>query len=1006
MTADRLRRVREIFEGALERDTSVRIAFLDSACGDDRDLRREVDSLLAAHSEPAVDLSHLPLSEALSEVEPTTARPQEPPEDVLHYHIVRKLGEGGMGAVYLAEDTKLRRQVALKVLPEEVTLDPERRQRFMREARAAAAINHPNIAAVYDIVDADGCIFIVMEYVRGGTLGDAIYDKRLDFRSSIDVAIQIAEALAKAHEHGIVHRDVKPANVLLSPDGYPKVIDFGLAKQFSEALAEPDDGFSERATASELRTQAGAVFGTAAFMSPEQARGAPVDARSDVFSFGALLYELLTGQRAFKRPSVMETISAVLRDPPPPPPPSVESRYRASVEQILNKALEKNPDDRYPTMADLLADLRRLREDASTSTNGFSRAVVWAAGLSAVSVAAVTLWLSGRPPPTVDAAPEPISVLIADFENSTGDSLFDGALEQAVAISIEGASFINSYRRGQARAVLQELRPEATKLDEEMARLVAQRQGIDVVISGAIESAGSGYRLSIAALDALTGENLVAMNTDVDQKDGVLAALGVLVVGARRALGDVIPESQQAIAEETFTAGSLEAASQYARAQELMVVGRWEEAIPLYRSAIDLDPDFGRAYAGLAASFHNLGRVAEAREHYEAALSRIDRMTDREKFRTRGGYYLMVRNYEKAAEEYQSLADAFPFDTAGLSNLPLAYFYGREMGRTLEAAQKVVDIYPEQTLSRGNLALFAMYAGDFSTALEQAKAVLEANPEYATAFVAEAVSHLAEGDPDAAAEAYSRLSDVSAFGASLAATGEADLALFSGAVGRARQILEAGIASDETSGYDAEAARKRLWLAEIEAQSGDFDSAIQNVERALDSSEREQLLFLAAGVFLQAGEEERALELARILGDRFQPDPQTYARLIEGQAQLKQGELQRATTSFREARRTLDTWLGRFYLGRAWIEAGAFTEAYSELEVCLKRRGEAAAVFLDDVPSYHLLPPVYYYLGRAQEGLGSSAASESYGTFVAMRSDAGDDDRLVADARERLAALR
>jgi len=501
----------------------------------------------------------------------------------------------------------------------------------------------------------------------------------------------------------------------------------------------------------------------------------------------------------------------------------------------------------------------------------------------------------------------------------------------------------------------------------------------------------------------VSGTRLAAHTRDVPDKADVLAAIGQVVVMTRRDLGDVIPDSLRAAASETFTAGSLEAARSYAQAQELMAAGKWREAIPVYENALQLDPTFGRAYAGLAVCHLNLNETEEARRYYEKAFSLIDRMTDREKHRTRGGYYLLVRNYAKAAEEYRALAENFPGDPAGPTNLAFAYFYARDMRRALETGRLAVEAHPDNVLARGNLALYGMYAGDFATAAREAEKVIAANPGYETAYVAAAMARLDAGDAEGARGFYQRLQTQSPHGASLAATGLADLALFEGRTKEAVELLEKGIAGDMATGLEAEAARKHSMLAAAFLSHAEARPAVTAAERALALSKRHYILLSSGRTLAAAGEEKRALQLAASLASQIEPEPRSFAKLIEGEVLLQRDKSREAAARFRESGEILDTWLGRYLLGRAYLEAGAFTEAYSELEIALKRRGEATAVFLDDVPSYHYLPPVYYYLGRAQEGLGSAGAADSYRRFVALRLEA-EDDPLAADARRRLHA--
>jgi tetratricopeptide (TPR) repeat protein len=521
------------------------------------------------------------------------------------------------------------------------------------------------------------------------------------------------------------------------------------------------------------------------------------------------------------------------------------------------------------------------------------------------------------------------------------------------------------------------------------------------VVSGGIKRAGQGYRVEVTALDGVSGARLASQARGVRDKASVLGAMGEVVVQIRRDLGDAIPDSVRAAVSETFTAGSLEAARSYAQAQELMAAGKWREAVPIYQKALQLDPAFGRAYAGLAVCYLDLNQTEEARKYYEKAFSLIDRMTDREKYRTRGGYYLLVRNYAKAAEEYRALVENYPGDPAGPTNLAFAYFDARDMRRAVETGRLAVEAHPDNILARANLALYAMYAADFATAAREAEKVLAANPGYETAYVAAALARLDAGDAEGARGVYKRLQAVSPYGASLAATGLADLALFQGRTKETVELLEKGIAGDMATGLEAEAARKHCMLATAFLSRADTKQATAAAERALALSKRHYILLAAGLTLAAAGDQKLAQKLAATLASQIEPEPRSFAKLVEGEVLLHRGEAREAAARFRESGEILDTWLGRYLLGRAYLEAGAFAEAYSELEICTKRRGEATAIFLDDVPSYSYFPPVYYYLGRAQEGLGSAGAAESYRRFVEFRA-AADDDPLVVDARRRL----
>jgi len=378
-------------------------------------------------------------------------------------------------------------------------------------------------------------------------------------------------------------------------------------------------------------------------------------------------------------------------------------------------------------------------------------------------------------------------------------------------------------------------------------------------------------------------------------------------------------------------------------------------------------------------------------------------MSDREKYRTRGGYYLLVREPQKALEQFTELVRLYPADAAGIANLALAHFYRRDMARALAEGRRATEIYPRNVPQHNNVALYALYAGDFETAAREARVVLGMNPKFVLAHVALALAQLGQGHPETAVETYRALAQISPRGASLSAMGLADLALAQGRATDAIPILEKAIETDLENRSPEAAAAKLAALADAQRRIGHGAAALAAADRAVATNRGAGVLFSAARVYLETGKEAKALSLADELGRRLEPDPQAYAALIRGEAHLLRGNPREAIRSFEESKKIADTWLVRFDLGRAYLEAGAFTEADSELEQCVKRRGEVMAIFLDDVPSFRYLPSVYYYLGRAQEGLKSPAALDSYKAFLAIKTNGGGDP-LIADARRRLAA--
>jgi tetratricopeptide (TPR) repeat protein len=593
-----------------------------------------------------------------------------------------------------------------------------------------------------------------------------------------------------------------------------------------------------------------------------------------------------------------------------------------------------------------------------------------------------------------------VSVLVSDFANGTSEEVFDGTLEPALTIALEGAKFINSYPRVQARRVGSAVKPGATVLDEDVARLVAIREGITVVVSGAIERQGAAYSIQARALDAVTGKVLGGSSVSAASKDEVLAVVGKLAAGIRQALGDSTPESAQLAAAETFTAASLEAAHAYATAQELQGSGQWDKAIPQYERAIKADPDLGRAYSGLAVVYANLGQPQKAEAFYQQALARVHRMTDREKYRTRGAYYLMVRQPRKAIEEFNALLAEFPHDEAALSNLALSHFYLREMDKAIEHGRRAVENSGNGLRQRTNLALYALYAGDYALAEKSAAEILERNPEFPIARLAVGMAQLGTGDTAKAAATFASLEKSGGRGASMARLAAADLKLYEGRVQEAIALLEQAIVADLGDQDKSSAAVKLNALGAAYSLAGVRTKAVQAADRALQLDQTDATVFAAARIYLEQRQEAKALKLASQLAARIELEPQIYGKLLEGEAQLGRGDAHKALALFQDAQRLADTWLGRVDLGRAYLAAGAYTEASSEFEIALRRRGEASAVFLDDLPTFRYLPGVYYDLGRAQEGLKSPAAYQSFTTFLEIKKN-GDQIPLVADAQRR-----
>ncbi|MEP6767131.1 MAG: protein kinase [Acidobacteriota bacterium] len=908
------------------------------------------------------------------------------------YRVVRLLGRGGMGAVYRVYDKDLDREVALKLIRPDIADDPDTLGRFKREILLSSTVTHRNVLRVYDLGESDGVKFLTMQLVSGEDLSSVVKAGALPNERLVRIFRQICEGLNAAHEQGVIHRDLKPQNVMLGPGDAVYLTDFGLAKSLEQSGM----------------TQTGAVIGTPFYMSPEQVKGQETDQRSDIYSLGVILYQMATGALPFTGRTPYEVmIQRVQR--PPRPALELNPQLAPFLSRILQRCLQIDPSMRYQTVAEILADL-----EGETFTSSFryeARQRRWLRPAAGAVVAALVLggagWWAfrhrGSAPAQAPAAAVPtVSVLISDFENHTGDPVFDGTLEPSFGLSLEGASFISSYSRASARKVAAQLQPGTTSLTEPLARLVAVREGVGVIAAGAVDRKGAGYEVSVRAVDTSTGKPIVSESATASGKDRVLQVVADLATRVRTALGDRTPTSVQRAAAETFTAGSLEAAHEYAVAQDLQWSGSWDEAIRHYRKAIDLDPNLGRAYAGIAAVESNIGHRAEAEKSYKEAFSRIDRMSDREKYRTRGGYYLLTRNPDNAIEEFSALVRQYPADTAGVANLAAAYFYKRDMVRALKEARRAVEMSPRNVPQRNNLGLDAMYAGDFATAIREQDEVLRLNQKFVLAYVSKAMSQLAMGRPDEAAETYRKAASVDARGASVAVCGLADIAAYQGRHSDALPVLLTGVEAD-IAGGDSEAAAVKL-LAAAEARLAivppDASSAAAEADRAVSLARGENILYPAARVYLAAARESKAIALATELAGRIEPDPQAYAELIRGEADLVRSKPADAVRHFIAARKIADTWAGRLALGRAYLDAGKFAEADTELEACVNRRGEATALFLDESPTCRLIPSAYYYVARAREGLKSPGATEAFKRFLSVKTGTGD--ALVADARRRV----
>jgi serine/threonine protein kinase/tetratricopeptide (TPR) repeat protein len=921
------------------------------------------------------------------------------------YHILRALGVGGMGAVYQAWDAELGVAVAIKVIRPDVMEDPaaavEIERRFKRELLLARQVTHKNVVRIHDLGEIDGIKYITMPYVDGADLATILKrDGPLPVGRVLRIARAVVSGLVEAHKAGVVHRDLKPANIMIDAGDEALIMDFGIARSTGAPAGHAVPGAQTIVHNLNVvadtadRTVFGAVIGTVDYMAPEQARGLHVDQRADVYAIGLILYDLLVGQkRAGNAINPLDELQARMEQAPPRVRTFVPSAPER-LDEIISSCLEPDPDKRFQTSAELAAALAALDGDGRPIPvpARFSKTLLAAAAATVVALVTGTWYFTRAVPPA--KAHEPVTVLIADFANDTGDPTFDHTLEPMLRLALEGAGFINAYDRSRIRSSFGTVPPE--KLDETTARQVAMKQGVGVVLSGAIDRSGDAYDISLKAAQPISGNVTSSVRTRAATKQQVLATVTRMAATVRNALGEKTSESDQLFAMRSISTGSLDVISQYAAGIELQSKGKYEEARQRFLETVRLDPKFGLGYQSLAVNSRNVGKLEDAEKYAKEALRYLDGMTERERFSTRGIYYRMTGDLQQCVKEYGEMIARYSADTVAHNQRAICLVGLRDMRGAMAELRTALQILPNHMTYRGNLALFADYAGEFATAEREVRAIQQPS---ARALQALPLSLLGQSRLTDAKAAYERLATMGPWGASFATSGLGDLAIYEGRYSDAVQILDRGAAADLAAKNADAAALKFAALAYAELSRGQRAAAALAADNALQNSRSLKVRFLVARILVEAGAVAKAQTIAASLSSELATEPHAYGRIVEGEIALKNRDLGRAVKVLAEANGIIDTWIGHFDLGRAYLEGGAFAQADSEFDRCIKRRGEALS-FVDEDPTYGYFPAVYYHVARAREGLQTAGFADFYREYLKIRG-ASSDDPLVRDARRR-----